>query len=91
MRQDAPLNLSIVIDRSTSMNGPRLDQVKQAAHRIIDSLGPDDILSLVSFSDRAEVVFEATPVVEKPSPCGLWQALCRPVVAQKYSRGLKQA
>jgi Ca-activated chloride channel family protein len=67
MRQDAPLNLSIVIDRSTSMNGPRLDQVKQAAHRIIDSLSPDDILSLVSFSDRAEVVFEATPVVEKPS------------------------
>ncbi len=65
--RSASLNLSLVIDRSTSMKGPRLDRVKQAAHRIIDSLGPDDILSVISFSDRAEVVFRATPVLEKPT------------------------
>ncbi len=62
---DAALNLSLVIDRSTSMKGPRLDRVKQAVHRIIDSLSPTDTLSLISFSDRAEIVFESTPVLEK--------------------------
>ena len=64
-QQDAALNLALVIDRSTSMKGPRLERVKQAAHRIIENLGPNDILSVVSFSDRAEVVFPATPVIER--------------------------
>lgn len=64
---EAPLNLALVIDRSTSMRGTRLDRVKQAVHRIIDNLGVQDKLSIVSFSDRAELVVETTPVIEKPS------------------------
>lgn len=52
-----PLNLGLVIDRSTSMEGNRLNSVKAAAHRIIDDLQEDDILSVVTFSDRAEVLF----------------------------------
>lgn len=63
--EEAPLNLALVIDRSTSMRGTRLDKVKQAVHRIIDSLGPQDKISLVSFSDRADLVIETTPVLEK--------------------------
>ncbi len=62
--REAPLNLTLVIDRSTSMRGARLDQVKAAAHQIIDNLTADDIISLVSFSDRAEVVVAASPVRE---------------------------
>jgi Ca-activated chloride channel family protein len=61
-RRDALLNLTLVIDRSTSMQGARLDRVKAAAHHIIDSLNEDDIIAIVSFSDRAEVVVPATPV-----------------------------
>ena len=59
---EAPLNLALVIDRSTSMRGTRLDQVKAAAHHIIDNLNPDDVISIVSFSDRAEVVVPAAVV-----------------------------
>jgi len=55
--QRLPLNLCLVIDRSTSMQGPRLDQVKLAAHQLIDSLSESDSLAIVSFSDRAEVVW----------------------------------
>jgi len=51
-----PLNLCLVLDRSTSMKGARLQQVKEAARYIIDQLGDDDILSVISFSDRAEIV-----------------------------------
>jgi len=51
-----PLNLCLVLDRSTSMKGARLQQVKEAARYIVDQLGEDDILSVISFSDRAEIV-----------------------------------
>lgn len=51
-----PLNLTLVIDRSTSMQGERLDYVKAAAHQILDELEEKDSLGVVTFSDRAEVV-----------------------------------
>lgn len=60
-----PLNLALVLDRSTSMKGVRLDKVKIAAQQIIEQLSPDDILSVVSFSDRADVIIPASPVREK--------------------------
>jgi Ca-activated chloride channel homolog len=51
-----PLNLCLVLDRSTSMKGGRLQQVKEAARYIVDQTGEDDVLSLVAFDDRAELV-----------------------------------
>jgi Ca-activated chloride channel family protein len=54
-----PLNLCLVIDRSSSMRGERLQQVKDGAARIVDMLGDDDYFSLVTFNDRAEVVVAA--------------------------------
>lgn len=50
-----PLNLSLVLDRSTSMRGERLEKVLAAVRLITAKLGPEDVLSIVSFSDRAEV------------------------------------
>lgn len=55
-REAPPLNLCLVLDRSTSMQGARLDTVKAAAIELIRQSRPVDILSIVSFSDRAEVV-----------------------------------
>jgi Ca-activated chloride channel family protein len=60
-----PLNLALVLDRSTSMKGVRLDKVKIAAQQIIEQLSPDDVLSVVSFSDRADVIIPASPVRDK--------------------------
>ncbi|HEU5012972.1 MAG TPA: VWA domain-containing protein [Roseiflexaceae bacterium] len=60
-----PLNLCLVIDRSSSMRGDRLMQVREAAHRILDQLGPDDYFSLVAFNDRADVVLSAQRVTNK--------------------------
>lgn len=53
--QRLPLNLCLVLDRSTSMKGARLQQVKEAARYIVEQLGPADVLSVVTFSDRAEL------------------------------------
>ena len=60
-----PLNLCLVIDRSTSMKGERLKHVKTAVELIIEKLSSNDILSIVSFSDRATVVVPAEPVTNK--------------------------
>ncbi|MEJ2300818.1 MAG: VWA domain-containing protein [Anaerolineales bacterium] len=53
------LNVCLVIDRSTSMQGKRLDTVKDAAIEIMRQLKPADLLSIVAFSDRAEVILSA--------------------------------
>lgn len=51
-----PINVCIVIDRSTSMRGQRLDQVRSATLSILKDLQPEDSASVVAFSDRADVV-----------------------------------
>jgi Ca-activated chloride channel family protein len=51
-----PLNLCLVIDHSTSMNGHRLEQLKVATAEIIDKLAAEDVLSVIAFSDRANVI-----------------------------------
>ncbi len=61
---EAPLNVCLVVDRSTSMKGSRLQHVKRAAQRIISECRAEDVLSLVAFSDRAEVIIPAQPVTD---------------------------
>ncbi|HMM28440.1 MAG: DnaJ domain-containing protein [Chloroflexota bacterium] len=63
-KRAVPLNLTLVLDRSKSMKGIRLDKLKIAAHQIIESLSPEDRLALISFSDRAEVLIPAAPVTD---------------------------
>ncbi|MCP4543121.1 MAG: DnaJ domain-containing protein [Chloroflexi bacterium] len=60
-----PLNLCLVVDRSTSMQGARLEHVKRAAHQIIDELESDDALAVVTFNDRAEVVLPSRLGVQR--------------------------
>ncbi|KAE8799826.1 hypothetical protein D1007_24702 [Hordeum vulgare] len=48
----APLDLVTVLDVSGSMEGQKLELLKQAMGFVIDQLGPDDRLSMVSFSGR---------------------------------------
>jgi uncharacterized protein YegL len=59
------LNLCLVLDRSTSMQGARLQRVKEATEYIIDSLGEQDAFSVVTFGDRAEVLIPATRALDK--------------------------
>ena len=59
-RQRRPvLNVCLVLDTSTSMNGARLDAVKDTAIKLANGLSGQDILSVVSFNDRAEVIIPA--------------------------------
>lgn len=55
----SPLNLAIVLDRSGSMSGAKLEQAKQAAALLVDQLDPDDVISLVVYESAVEVVVPA--------------------------------
>jgi Ca-activated chloride channel family protein len=54
--QRAPINLCILIDRSTSMQGERMDHVRAATMSILKSQNSSDSVSIVAFSDRAEII-----------------------------------
>jgi len=57
------LNLALVIDRSGSMAEARkLDFVKTAAHHLVDMMGPDDLLSIVAYSQQVQVPWPSRPV-----------------------------
>jgi Ca-activated chloride channel family protein len=50
-----PLNLCLVLDVSTSMQGAKLETVKETAIQLLRRLRPQDIFSMVAFSDRAQL------------------------------------
>jgi Ca-activated chloride channel family protein len=60
-----PLNLCLVIDRSGSMEGEPLDYAKRACGHVVDLLDPNDILSIVTFEERVDVVMPARRVLNK--------------------------
>jgi Ca-activated chloride channel family protein len=62
--ESAPLNVCLVLDRSTSMKGERMDMVKATAIEIIRQLRREDSISIVTFSDRAEVLVPANRRVD---------------------------
>ena len=61
----APVNLAIVIDRSGSMQGAKLDHAKRAANLAITRLNRDDIISVVAYDDQVDVLVPATKVSDR--------------------------
>jgi Ca-activated chloride channel family protein len=60
-----PSTLEVVLDRSGSMSGGRLDGAKTALIGLIDKLDPTDNFGLVSFDDRVEMTVPAGPLTDK--------------------------
>jgi len=54
-----PLNLSLVIDTSGSMQGSPIEYARQGLERMLDGLEPEDRVSLVTFSTNAHIAVEA--------------------------------
>lgn len=60
-----PLNFSLVLDRSGSMAGEKIRTLKEAVKSIVDQLSPDDIISLITFESRTQVLVPAQPAQDK--------------------------
>jgi Ca-activated chloride channel family protein len=60
-----PLNLSLVLDKSGSMQGQKIKNLREAAKLVVDRLGPQDTISIVAFSDRKYLIADSQPVTDK--------------------------
>ena len=61
------LNLSLVLDRSGSMQGEKMVRAREAAMFCVDQMLPTDRLSVVTFDDHVDVLFPSEPVTNKQS------------------------
>ncbi len=60
-----PINLGLVIDRSGSMAGDKIDYTRQAAQFLVQNLGSRDLLSIVLYNDKVETLLTPEPVDNK--------------------------
>lgn len=57
-----PLNLSLVLDRSGSMEGEKLRSLKEAVRLILSQMQPQDHVSVTIFDDRVDIISPSQPV-----------------------------
>jgi Ca-activated chloride channel family protein len=60
-RQRTPLAISLVLDRSASMGGDRLEAAKAASISAVERLHPDDVVSVIAFDNQVDVVAPPAP------------------------------
>ncbi|MBK9168885.1 MAG: VWA domain-containing protein [Bryobacterales bacterium] len=63
----APVNVAIVLDRSGSMSGRKIEEAKRAAVLALDRLRDDDIVSVVTYESTVDVLVPATRLYERES------------------------
>jgi Ca-activated chloride channel family protein len=61
----APANVAIVLDRSGSMQGDKIAKARQAALMVIERLKSSDIVSVIAYDDKVNVLVPATKVSDK--------------------------
>src|SRR4051794_13308563 len=57
--------VQVVLDRSGSMDGERLDAAKDALARLVDRLDPADRFGVVAFDDEVQIVVPAGGLTDK--------------------------
>jgi len=61
----APLDLALAIDRSSSMRGAKLHYARQAVRGLLAQLRPQDLVTVVFFDDRPEVIVDGESVARR--------------------------
>ncbi len=62
-----PANIAVVLDKSGSMQGDKIDQARKAAIMAISRLSADDIVSVITYDSTVDVIVPATKVTDKDS------------------------
>jgi len=62
-----PLNLALVVDRSGSMQGPKLREAKRCVIDLIKRMNPEDQVALVQYDDHVDTILPLTPVEQVSS------------------------
>ncbi|HAS42733.1 MAG TPA: hypothetical protein DCS93_19790 [Microscillaceae bacterium] len=62
---NTPLNICLVIDRSSSMSGQRIAHARQSALTLLKKLRPQDRMSIVTFDHEVQVLLKHEPAGNK--------------------------
>lgn len=60
-----PVNVAIVIDKSGSMQGEKIEQARRAAIQAVDRLHDSDIVSIITYDSSVEVLCPATKASDR--------------------------
>lgn len=86
-----PLNLALVIDKSGSMSGQKIETAKAAAARVVDRLADGDTFTLVAFSGEAEVLVPACRVGDQRKDIAARISRLGPESATHLAKGMRAA
>jgi Ca-activated chloride channel homolog len=75
--QRAPVNVALVLDKSGSMNGRKIEEARQAAIQAIRRFDANDVVSVVVYDSTVEVLVPATKLTDKEAK----EAVCRKIAA----------
>ena len=67
----APINVAIVLDRSGSMQGEKIEKAREAAINALDLLKPTDIVSIIAYDTDVSVLVPATKLTDKEQVVGV--------------------
>jgi len=56
-----PTDLVVILDRSGSMGGDKIENARRAIHELISRLGPEDRFALVTYSNTASLAISPAP------------------------------
>lgn len=76
-----PLNIALVIDRSGSMSGDRIEKAREAAIMAVEVLGENDTLSIIAYDSGVDVIIPAMKIKDK-------KALIRQINQELTPRGM---
>lgn len=71
----APINVAIVLDRSGSMQGEKIQRAREAAIGALDLLRSDDIVSIVAYDSDVNVLVPATKLTDKEHVANIIRAI----------------
>jgi Ca-activated chloride channel homolog len=60
-----PLNLCLVLDRSGSMHGSKIENLREATTLVLDMLQPQDYISVIFFNSRTDVAFPSQRITSE--------------------------
>ena len=64
-KERSPVNVSIVIDKSGSMQGDKIEQARKAAIQAVDRMRDSDIVSVIAYDSSVTVVVPATKASDR--------------------------
>src|SRR2546421_2332150 len=62
VRHRVPINAVLILDRSGSMTGAKMDRARDAARALVNALGETDSFAMIEFGSDASVLFPASPM-----------------------------